>query len=292
MRKMVLALCLALALTGCTLEADEQSAPTCSEDQIQLESVDLEIRIASTALGAGSIIQALGAGEALVATDLGSIGPAPIINPGHQIDVETLIGFRPEIIFIDQDEPDETAIAAMSSIGAQIIELPPVSSMQESIDRTLLIAEALGIPERGQELNSKIANAIELIDSEALAGKSVAFLYLRGAAGIYLLGGAGSGADDLITSLGAKDVGTALGVSGFAPINPESLMAANPDFVMVMEKGLESVGGVDGLLSLPGVSGTTAASSRGVLTGNDSQLLSFGPGTPTTLACIVQQVAN
>lgn len=289
---MVFALCLALALTGCTSAAEQQSAPTCSEDQIQLESIDLELRIASTALGAGSIIQALGAGEALVATDLGSIGPAPIINPGHQIDVETLIGFRPEIIFIDQDEPDETAIAAMSSIGAKIIELPPVSSMQESIDRTFLIANALGMPERGQELNSKIANAIELIDSEALTGKSVAFLYLRGAAGIYLLGGAGSGADDLIQSLGAQDVGTALGVSGFAPINPESLLAANPDFVMVMEKGLESVGGLEGLISLPGVSGTTAASSRGVLIGNDSQLLSFGPGTPTTLACIVQQVAN
>jgi iron complex transport system substrate-binding protein len=46
-----------------------------------------------------------------------------------------------------------------------------------------------------------------------------------------------------------------------------------------MSRGLESVGGIDGLLSLPGVSSTRAAAARAVVVVDDDLLLSFGPRT-------------
>jgi iron complex transport system substrate-binding protein len=46
-----------------------------------------------------------------------------------------------------------------------------------------------------------------------------------------------------------------------------------------MTKGLDSVGGIDGLLELPGVSSTRAAASSAVIAVDDDLLLSFGPRT-------------
>jgi len=52
----------------------------------------------------------------------------------------------------------------------------------------------------------------------------------------------------------------------------------------------ESVGGVDGLLSLPGVAQTPAARDRRVVVVPDGELLNFGPRTPRTLAEIARQL--
>ena len=75
----------------------------------------------------------------------------------------------------------------------------------------------------------------------------MAFLYLRGTSAVYLIGGQGSGADDLIASAGGVDVGAESGLDAFVPLTPEALVAADPDTILVMTKGLESVGGIDGL---------------------------------------------
>jgi iron complex transport system substrate-binding protein len=45
----------------------------------------------------------------------------------------------------------------------------------------------------------------------------------------------------------------------------------------VMTEGLESVGGIDGLLRIPGVAQTPAGQSRRIVDVADTDLLSFGP---------------
>jgi iron complex transport system substrate-binding protein len=53
----------------------------------------------------------------------------------------------------------------------------------------------------------------------------------------------------------------------------------NPDLILVMSKGLESVGGVKGLVALPGVAQTSAGKKGRIVAVDDSLLLSFGPRT-------------
>ena len=116
----------------------------------------------------------------------------------------------------------------------------------------------------------------------------VAFLYLRGTSSVYLIGGPGSGADSLLQSLGAVDVGAAQLERPFNTLTAESLAALNPDVILVMSKGLESVGGVEGLLALPGVAQTNAGKNSAIIDVDDSLLLSFGPRTPS----LVQALAD
>ena len=58
------------------------------------------------------------------------------------------------------------------------------------------------------------------------------------------------------------DAGTAIGLAKFRPLTSEGLINAAPTCILVMSGGLESVGGVDGLLKLPGVGQTPAGAAR------------------------------
>lgn len=287
MRFLVLAFA-SMLLVGCTSPTPPTSR-ACEEGAVSLEQFDLGVSVASVANGAAAIVSALGAQSAIVASDLASDVGVEVINPGHQIAVEKLVKLNPDVIFVGSDEPDQIALDAISTLGAQVVELDPPTSFAQSMEQISLIAEALGVPERGAELREQIQNSIAGLAESELSDSKIAFLYLRGNAGVFLISGSGSGADDLIRLLGARDVGLDLGVRGFAPISPEALAKANPDYIIVMEKGLESVGGVQGLVKLPGITGTKAGQSGGILSAKDSELLSFGPATPKVLSCLIEQ---
>jgi iron complex transport system substrate-binding protein len=154
-----------------------------------------------------------------------------------------------------------------------------------------MIAKALGIPRAGTELVDLTQRAID----DALQGVGayastprVAFLYVRGTASVYLLGGSGSGADELVAATGAIDVGALNGLSSFTPLTAEAIVQADPDVLLVMTRGLDSVGGIDGLLALPGVSSTRAAAASAVIAVDDDLLLSFGPRTGALIARLAE----
>ncbi|MEV4727370.1 ABC transporter substrate-binding protein, partial [Micromonospora humida] len=90
------------------------------------------------------------------------------------------------------------------------------------------------------------------------------------------IGGRGAGSDAMIEAAGGVDAGSAIGLAKFRPLTSEGLINAAPDVILVMSGGLESVGGVDGLLRLPGVGQTPAGAARRVVDMDDGVLLTFG----------------
>src|SRR5690606_18815417 len=115
----------------------------------------------------------------------------------------------------------------------------------------------------------------------------VVFLYLRGRQ-VQQIGGRGSGADAMIAAAGGRDVGAAARIRPFRPLTPESLVAMRPDYIVTLSAGLQSVGGVSGLLSLPGVRQTPAGRERRVLAFDDQEFLGLGPRTPRALRALIR----
>src|SRR5690625_7422676 len=77
---------------------------------------------------------------------------------------------------------------------------------------------------------------------------------MRGAAGVYLLGGPGSGADDLISAVGGIDVGTEIGLERpFTQMTSEAMISASPVVIFVLYVVLESVSCIELMLQLPGI---------------------------------------
>ncbi|CAM5735638.1 hypothetical protein SBADM41S_01698 [Streptomyces badius] len=123
------------------------------------------------------------------------------------------------------------------------------------------------------------------------SAERVAFLYLRGSASVYLLGGAESGASSLLEAAGAVDAGKESGLDkDFTAITSEALAKAAPDAILLMTKGFESVGGMDGLVKIPGIAETPAGMDRRVVTVDDGVLLNYGPRTDRVLTEIVEQL--
>lgn len=87
------------------------------------------------------------------------------------------------------------------------------------------------------------------------------------------------------------DAGAASGLGkDFTAITSEALAEAAPDAILVMSKGLASVGGVDGLVRIPGVAQTPAGMDRRIVSVEDGVLLNYGPRTDQVLKSVVAQL--
>lgn len=239
-------------------------------------------RIVSLAAGVGETLAALGIADRVVArdetSDVPAIDAAPVVTKAHATSAELVLAQRPDLVLIDAATSPPEAIDQIRSAGVRVVEVPEAWSVADIAARTRAVAEAVGLPAAAAD--AVIAEATASADAPpAGTPPRVAFLYLRGTSAVYLIGGQGSGADDLIASAGGIDVGAESGLDAFVPLTPEALVAADPDTILVMTKGLESVGGIEGLLGLPGVAQTTAGQERRVIAVDDTLLLSFGPRT-------------
>ena len=99
--------------------------------------------------------------------------------------------------------------------------------------------------------------------------------------------GANTPADAMIGAAGGVNAAAEAGIVEFKPLSPETVVAAQPDVILVLEKGLESVGGVGGLLAIPGLADTPAGQARRVVALDDLYLLGMGPRTGQALADLV-----
>ncbi|RSS35002.1 hemin ABC transporter substrate-binding protein, partial [Streptomyces sp. WAC08241] len=175
-----------------------------------------------------------------------------------------------------------------------LVVVKPATSLSDVGTRIDAVAAALGVPDSGAALRTRTQERIDAVRKAVPARAEkprVAFLYVRGSAAVYLLGGAGSGASSLLEAAGAVDAGKESGlVKDFTPITSEALAKAAPDAILVMSKGLASVGGVDGLVGIPGVAETPAGADRRVVTVDDGVLLNYGPRTDLVLRSLVDQL--
>ncbi|MFJ8045020.1 hemin ABC transporter substrate-binding protein [Kitasatospora sp. NPDC096147] len=244
------------------------------------------------------LVFSLGLGAKVVARDVSTTfeqaAQLPVITQAHDVSAEGVLSLRPTLVLADRSTGPAEAVAQIRAAGVPLVVLDDAKQLSDVDARIARVAGALGVPDAGRQLTERTAaRTAEVRAGIDAAGKhpKVAFLYLRGSASVFLLGGPASGAVSLIEAVGGTDAGTAAGLTGdFTPLTSEALVKAAPDAILVMGKGLESVGGVDGLLKLPGVAQTPAGLDRRVVSVPDGELLSYGPRTPEVLKSIAGQL--
>ena len=107
------------------------------------------------------------------------------------------------------------------------------------------------------------------------------FIYARGPS-VLMVSGAGTSADAMLELAGVPNCIDQF--QGFRPLTAEAVIAASPAFVIAPQKGADSIGGIEGLLKLPGVAQTPAGGARRVVLVDDLELLGFGPHMGRALA--------
>ncbi|MFD7320962.1 hemin ABC transporter substrate-binding protein [Streptomyces sp. NPDC059875] len=253
------------------------------------------------------IVFTLGLGDRVVARDITATfeqaAKLPVVTRAHDVSAESVLSLRPTVVLADTSTGPAEAIAQIRDAGIPLVVVKPAKELADISARIDTVAAALGVPEAGGALKQRTQDRIDAVRKDIPAGKDpndpkdpkdkprVAFLYVRGSAAVYLLGGAESGAASLLEAAGAVDAGKESGLKkDFTPITSEALAAAAPDAILVMSKGLQSVGGVDGLVKIPGVAETPAGMDRRVVSVDDGVLLNYGPRTDQVLKTLVDQL--
>ncbi|MGY5069956.1 heme/hemin ABC transporter substrate-binding protein [Streptomyces griseus] len=246
------------------------------------------------------IVFTLGFGKQVVARDITATfeqaEKLPVVTRAHDVSAESVLSLKPTIVLADTTTGPSEAIDQIRDAGIPLLVVEPAKGLDDVGRRIDTVAEALGVPSAGTELKERtekrIADVQKSIPDYADGKKPrVAFLYLRGSASVYLLGGAESGASSLLEAAGAVDAGKESGLNkDFTAITSEALAKAAPDAILLMTKGFESVGGMDGLVKIPGIAETPAGMDRRVVTVDDGVLLNYGPRTDRVLTEIVEQL--
>ncbi|MEU2792134.1 ABC transporter substrate-binding protein [Streptomyces sp. NPDC007100] len=321
------ALALALALTGCDGGADTAAphgrpAARPAADRVEplsgpaprpelpatvrsADGHDTTVREAGRIVpltgSLSEIVFSLGLGDRVVARDITATfdqaKKLPVVTRAHDVSAENVLSLKPDVVLADTTTGPAEAVAQIRDAGIPVVTFEPATELADVDARIGAVAAALGVRKAGDALTSRTDQRIKAVEkdiphgAEAADRPRVAFLYLRGPASVYLLGGAGSGADSLIEAAGGIDAGKASGLGkDFTPITSEALAKAAPDVILVMTKGLASVGGVEGLVKIPGVAETPAGMDRRVASVDDGVLLNFGPRTDAVLRSLVQQI--
>lgn len=253
---------------------------------------------------ASRTVYELGLGDNIVGRDTSSGFPEIVDKPlvtqnGHNLNAEAILELAPTLIITDSSLGPWDVILQMRDAGIPVVVIDSKRDIDNVGDLTRQIANAIGLPEQGEELATRIdAEVDEMIEQiqqyvpenedEKLR---MMFLYVRGQAGIYYIFGPGSGTDSLINGLGGIDVAAEIGWEGMMPMTDEAIVEAEPDVVLMMTKGLESVQGVDGLMeAVPALQHTPAGEKQRIVDMSDYEVLSFGPNTPGVLEALAVAV--
>lgn len=248
----------------------------------------------------GRLVAELGMLDSLAGRDTSTTFPEardlPLVTrAGHDLSAEAILEVQPTLIITDTSLGPWNVLLQMREAGIPVVVVDSARSTENVAELAEQVGAALGVPEEGKTLGARLTTEVEDIRTQiaAIAPRELTdklravFLYVRGQAGVYQMLGAGTGADSLIEALGLYDISAEIGWSGARPLNDEGLLAAQPDVVLTMAKGLESVGGVDGLLDrYPALADTPAGRNRRIVAMNDADILGFGPRTADVLEAL------
>ena len=284
-------------------QAPEATLPTTVVSKDQTGDTEITVKDTSRVLALslsgtlGELVYAYGLSDNLVGRDISTnfagAEDLPIITrEGHSIDAEAVLALNPSLIITDGSIGPTDVVLQLRDAGIPVVTVDRAVDAESSFVTAQQVADALGVGEAAPELIKGLESAIaakeaevqKLLPADSSKLPRVAFLYVRGTAGIFYLFGEGSGTDALIRSIGAVDVAEEIGWVGEKPMTEEALIAMDPDVILVMTKGLESAGGVDGLLQAqPSIALTEAGKHRRIIDVDDTVLFAGGTRIPDVI---------
>ena len=251
------------------------------------------MRIVSVGGPVTEIVFALGAGADVVGVDTSSVFPEsaqklPQVGYQRSLSSEGVLSLRPTIVIASSDAGPPPVLEQLRSAGVRVEIISVDPTVEAAKARIRAVGKLLG---RDAEplvasLERDLTRARISLE-KAKSRPKVLAVYARGASTLHVLG-KGTAGESLVELAGGENVGNVF--EGSKPMTAESVVQAAPDFVLIPSRGLESVGGVEGLSKLPGISETPAGRAKRFIALDDLLMLGFGPRTGTAVLELGQKL--
>ncbi|ALL08650.1 ABC transporter substrate-binding protein [Pedobacter sp. PACM 27299] len=282
--KLIILCCSVWALSACNAGADKKTS-----DQ-QLDSV----KIVSLNGTISEIVAGLGLEKNIVGTDITSNYPEslkskPKVGHNRRINAEGVLSLQPNIVIGMAKEMSPQLATQFKAAGIRLILFDQEFTAEGTKKLIHAVADSLQYTAKADSL----AKAFETQLAEAQAHVNntkkpkVLFIYARGT-GTMMVGGTGTPVEKVIEMAGGVNAITEF--EEYKPLTSEALVKANPDVLLLFDDGLESLGGIPGLLKVQGVAETNAGKNKRIVTMQGEMLTSFGPRLGQAVTSLAEKI--
>lgn len=273
MKKFFTVLSLAIVVASCNKKEENKTTTT------ETDTVATEIktdRIVSLNGAVTETLASLDVAGNIVGRDVTSTYPADLkaTDLGHvrSITAESILALQPSVVFGTTKDVNPNLNEQLKKANIPLVLIDQEYSIDGSKKLITEVATKLK-KDNYQPLLDNISNKMATVKAFDKKPK-VLFIYARGA-GNLMVAGSGTPLHSMIELAGAENAAAAL--TDFKPLTPEALLTTNPDVILMFDKGLQSLGGVDGLLKIEGIATTNAGKNKKVVTMDGQYLSGFGP---------------
>ncbi len=238
-------------------------------------AVDRPARIVALNPATVEILADLGEAGCIVGTDTATHAVMPgateqgVINFGHPYhpNVEAIVAARPDLVIGTADSLSDSTPEQLRSAGLAVLVLE--SSTQDGVEglkrRIAVVASAFDKTIEGRAMVARIdarLAALDAANAKVSPRKSVFFLYTHGPGGKTDIYGRDTGAHWLIELAGGHNAADF--TTGIKPLTAEALVQASPDALILLDRSIASMGGIDAIYTIAGVGLTPAGRNRAV----------------------------
>jgi len=263
----------ALFLFSCTSEKKESGT-----EVVASEAKDTSMRIVSTNGAITEILSGLGLEDKIVGVDVTSNYPEsvqkiPKLGHNREIAIEKIMEQKPTILLGLTSNIKPELLEQLNTAGVRGYLFDQDFSVDGTKKLITQIADSLKRPEGAKPMIDKIDK--DLSEKTTLENHpKILFIYARGPGALTVMGKNTQAASIIELSGGVNATND---FENSKPLTSEGLVAANPDIILMFDNGIQSLGGLDGLLSIPGVAQTNAGKNKRVIEMEGQYLLGFGP---------------
>lgn len=272
-----------LLIAGCNPADNAAENTAAPETQSSLPSSETDVEVPQKVVVLNStnaeILHALGKDGHIVGVDgsaqsLGYPYLKEVKDLGHPFrpNVEGIVALRPDLVLATRENLEDKTAEQLRAAGLEVKILE--ESWKDGLDglyrRIREIAQLFREEAKGEELVASIeadAAALQKRVDQIDKKPKVFFLYAHGPSDSFITG-TDSGSDVLIRLAGGENAASF--TTGRKALTAEAMVNAAPDAIIMLKRGMDAVGGVDGALKLPGVELTPAGKNRKIITVDDS----------------------
>ena len=254
--------------------------------QAAVEDVCLPAEDPSRVVAAGGsiaeMLYSLDAGDLLVAVDstanyLPETVDLPSVGYVRNLSAEGILALKPSLILGEHDMGPAEVLNQISSVEVEVKRIEERHSAQGIIDKFVCLAKILGKEDAAQDiLTSQFADIVASLERAIEVSSDIprAALILNFVDNQPIVAGANTSGDGVLRMAGAQNIFS--NIEGWKPLSRELLIAANPEHLVVTERALKSIGGLEGMLADPLLASTDALNDDNVHAYGGMSLLGFG----------------
>ncbi|MEM9630226.1 MAG: ABC transporter substrate-binding protein [Pseudomonadota bacterium] len=258
---------------------------------------DAAHRIVAVGGAVTEIVFALGEEDRLVARDSTSNFPKaatelPDIGYIRALSPEGVMSVDPDLILMLEGSGPQEAVDVLKKSGVAIEDIPEGFTANDILEKVAAVGEALGVPEKAEELVQKLSADLEDARTQAESNSTelrVLFvLTTRG--GSIMASGVDTAAHGIIDLAGAENAVSDF--SGYKRLSDEAILSAAPDVVLMMQRGPNHDVAAEEIFKHPALAQTPAGQNKRVIVMGGQYLLGFGPRTADAIRDLSQQLSD